>query len=113
LKLGYKGVWGDKDKYADSISDEFYGTDQIVVFDSNQIKLADGTNTNFDGNNPDIRFDEGGEIKLKLDEFERPDPPKRMKKSGELKEKLLEKLDYWVVWPNDLKNRYLTKKPLI
>ena len=62
LKLGYDGVWGDKKKYADSISNDLYGTDQIVVFNSNQIKLADGTNTTFDGNNPDIRFDEGGEI---------------------------------------------------
>ena len=34
-----------------------------VVFESNQIKLADGTNTTFDGNNPDIRFDDGGELK--------------------------------------------------
>jgi hypothetical protein len=31
-----------------------------VVMNPNQIKLADGTNTKFDGNNPDIRFDEGG-----------------------------------------------------
>ena len=35
----------------------------IVVFNPNQIKLADGTNTTFDGNNPDIRFEDGGEIK--------------------------------------------------
>jgi len=32
----------------------------FIVFDSNQIKLADGTNTTFDGNNSDIRFGEGG-----------------------------------------------------
>ena len=31
-----------------------------VVFNSNQIKLADGTNTTFDGSNADIRFAEGG-----------------------------------------------------
>ena len=35
---------------------------EIVVFQSNQIKLADGSNTTFDGNNPDIRFDDGGII---------------------------------------------------
>lgn len=29
-------------------------------FYSNQIKLADGSNTNFDNNNPDIRFGDGG-----------------------------------------------------
>ena len=33
-----------------------------VAFESNQIKLADGTNTTFDANNPDIRFAEGGLI---------------------------------------------------
>ena len=32
------------------------------VFNPNQIKLADGTNTTFDSNNPDIRFDEGGKV---------------------------------------------------
>jgi hypothetical protein len=33
-----------------------------VVFEPNQIKLADGRNTTFDGNNPDIRFDCGGKV---------------------------------------------------
>jgi hypothetical protein len=36
--------------------------DELVVFEPNQIKLADGSNTTFDGNNPDIRFDGGGEV---------------------------------------------------
>lgn len=35
-----------------------------AVFEPNQIKLADGSNTTFDSNNPDIRFDEGGEPQL-------------------------------------------------
>ena len=34
--------------------------DIFVAFESNQIKLADGTNTTFDSNNSDIRFDGGG-----------------------------------------------------
>ena len=34
-----------------------------VVFEPNQIKLADGTNTTFDSNNPDIRFKTGGSIR--------------------------------------------------
>jgi hypothetical protein len=34
----------------------------FIVFEPTQIKLADGTNTTFDGNNPDIRFANGGEI---------------------------------------------------
>jgi hypothetical protein len=33
-----------------------------IATSSNQIKLADGTNTTFDGSNPDIRFAGGGEI---------------------------------------------------
>lgn len=39
------------------------GTRHYIAFDSTQIKLANGKNTTFDGNNPDIRFDKGGEIK--------------------------------------------------
>jgi hypothetical protein len=35
---------------------------EIVAFEPNQIKLADGTNTTFDGSNTDIRFAEGGMI---------------------------------------------------
>jgi hypothetical protein len=34
--------------------------DNIAVFNSNQIKLADGTNTTFDSNNNDIRYAGGG-----------------------------------------------------
>jgi|688.fasta_scaffold03324_10 GNAT superfamily N-acetyltransferase len=33
---------------------------QFVVYEPNQIKLADGSNTTFDGNSPDIRYAEGG-----------------------------------------------------
>jgi 8-oxo-dGTP pyrophosphatase MutT (NUDIX family) len=36
--------------------------DVYFVHYSNQIKLADGTNTTFDANNPDIRFDDGGSV---------------------------------------------------
>ena len=34
-----------------------------VVFEPNQIKLADGSNTTFDGSNPDIRYAGGGKVK--------------------------------------------------
>jgi len=34
-----------------------------IAFEPNQIKLADGSNTTFDSNNPDIRYEEGGLIK--------------------------------------------------
>jgi hypothetical protein len=33
-----------------------------IAGNPNQIKLADGTNTTFDGNNPDIRYAGGGEL---------------------------------------------------
>ena len=35
---------------------------KIVVKQPNQIKLADGTNTTFDANNPDIRYEDGGAL---------------------------------------------------
>jgi hypothetical protein len=34
----------------------------LVVFNKNNLKLADGTNIKFDGNNPDIRFAKGGKV---------------------------------------------------
>ncbi len=49
-EMGYDGY-----KFTDEYS--------IVIFNSNQIKLADGTNTTFDGNNDDIRYKVGGKLK--------------------------------------------------
>jgi hypothetical protein len=39
------------------------GGNVYVAFHPEQIKLADGTNTTFDGNNPDIRYARGGYFK--------------------------------------------------
>ena len=39
-----------------------YNGDVYFVHFSNQIKLADGSNTTFDSNNPDIRYDNGGNL---------------------------------------------------
>ena len=41
---------------------KFSDENSVVVFNSKQIKLADGRNTTFDRNNPDIRFAKGGEM---------------------------------------------------
>jgi len=41
-------------------NEEIVPSDIFVVFEPNQIKLADGTNITFDANNPDIRFKDGG-----------------------------------------------------
>ena len=54
IKQGFNGVIK---KYPSG--DNAY---EFVVFNSTQIKLADGTNTTFDGSNPDIRFADGGEL---------------------------------------------------
>ena len=42
---------------------------QYLAFYPEQIKLADGSNTTFDANNPDIRFADGGEITSKQDDY--------------------------------------------
>ena len=39
----------------------------FTALESNQIKLADGSNTTFDQNNPDIRYDQGGELIKRAD----------------------------------------------
>jgi len=39
-----------------------------IVFEPSQIKLADGTNTTFDADNPDIRYDDGGEVEDLINE---------------------------------------------
>jgi hypothetical protein len=53
-----------------------------VVVKPNQIKLADGTNTTFDSNNPDIRYADGGTI---------PD----LLSSQEVADKLGRELHWW------------------
>lgn len=53
ILLNYKDSGGNKPILAN----------QYIVPNSNQIKLADGTNTTFDSNNPDIRYAKGGKIK--------------------------------------------------
>jgi hypothetical protein len=55
-------------KKTNNSADGLFGYDlgsniiSYVVFKSNQIKLADGTNTAFDSSNPDIRYEEGGSV---------------------------------------------------
>ena len=58
----FTGIFSDaiKEKGHDGVTTRF---GEIVVFEPEQIKLADGTNTTFDGNNPDIRFDTGGDVR--------------------------------------------------
>jgi len=62
IKNNHDGIFINNTKadslYADGLNN------QIIAFNSNQIKLADGTNTTFDGNNPDIRYKDGGELAM-------------------------------------------------
>ena len=44
----------------DGVFDGSFDYGDTVAFNSTQIKLADGTNTTFDSNNPDIRYKNGG-----------------------------------------------------
>jgi hypothetical protein len=55
----YKNDWEDKESKSDS----------FVLFNPSNIKLADGTNTTFDANNPDIRFDDGGKVETDVNLF--------------------------------------------
>ena len=61
LKKGIDGYY-----FTEFMSAEEGVVPVYVVFSSENVKLADGTNTTFDGNNPDIRFDDGGMTDFKF-----------------------------------------------
>ena len=54
IKNGYYGI-----RLVYNLESKIYF---FIAFEPEQIKLADGSNTTFDSNNPDIRFNKGGEI---------------------------------------------------
>lgn len=63
IAYDYDGVF-----YAEEYS-AFYDKDNpreftqaVTIFDSRQVKLADGRNTDFNPLNPDIRYEEGGKV---------------------------------------------------
>jgi hypothetical protein len=60
LKDSYNGILIDRNDFFAGINIK---RKDFIAFNPNQIKLADGSNTTFDGNNDDIRFEQGGEIK--------------------------------------------------
>jgi hypothetical protein len=58
-----------KAKYGENVGFEYDNKIEgegksFIALHPNQIKLADGSNTTFDANNPDIRYEEGGELDL-------------------------------------------------
>jgi|688.fasta_scaffold00340_23 hypothetical protein len=61
IPKNYDGIWSSLVWTNDYDYNEI-SEDEIIVYSPEQIKIADGTNTTFDGNNPDIRFEDGGEV---------------------------------------------------
>ena len=64
-----------KSKYGSSVGFEYNNKYEgkgksFIALSPNEIKLAYGSNTTFDGENPDIRFDKGGEIENLIDQGE-------------------------------------------
>jgi GNAT superfamily N-acetyltransferase len=64
-----------KSKYGSSVgfvyNNKYEGKGKsFIALSPEQIKLADGSNTTFDGENPDIRFAKGGEIENLIDQGE-------------------------------------------
>ena len=62
ISLDYDGVFQEYNLPKGTMAK--YPFIEIVAYYPSQIKLADGSNTTFDGENPDIRFDEGGSVEL-------------------------------------------------
>jgi hypothetical protein len=59
----YPYRWFNQDKINyQRIKADYIKEKHLITFNSNQIKLADGSNTTFDGRNPDIRFVKGGSV---------------------------------------------------
>jgi hypothetical protein len=76
----YENVYGEEvkgnyKKIADNEKD--YASLVFAVFNSNQIKLADGTNTTFDSENDDIRYADGGETESLIKDSKRGNTPAR------------------------------------
>lgn len=60
ISKGYDGIMDYG--HARKVNEDLY---EIIAFYTNQMKLADGTNTTFDNKTSDIRFGGGGSIKSK------------------------------------------------
>ena len=78
---------------------------ELVAFYHNQIKLADGSNTTFDGSNPDIRFDNGGGI----DDKYKINLKDAIKKTS-LKD--VESVGEWIKLPKEKIEFYLKEEPI-
>jgi hypothetical protein len=61
-----------------------YPVGLICLYFGNEIKLADGKNTTFDGSNPDIRFDKGGNINNEKQQLNKDMEYKNYAKGGKI-----------------------------
>jgi hypothetical protein len=75
---------------------------QIVAFYPNQIKLADGTNKTFDMNNPDIRFEKGGEMKNIVEQIGELVAPFQKKLAEERIARLIQEGETLSKWAKEL-----------
>ena len=92
--------------------------DEIVVYNSNQIKLADGTNTTFDANNPDMRYAYGGDLKIHFDTLEEYQKWISDKIQEQGKEVFIKSEEYRVAYPRyrklwNEKHNYIPQKRVI
>jgi hypothetical protein len=53
-----------KDNGYDAFVTKESGAYNLAIYNSKNIKLADGTNTTFDANNPDVRYAKGGKVDI-------------------------------------------------
>lgn len=60
-KSGFDSIYFNGE-FTNTSGKRTFKDDELVVFEPTQIKLADGTNTKFDANNPDIRYEGGGHL---------------------------------------------------
>jgi len=82
ISLKYDGVMQENDLPIGVKA--LYPFIEIVAYYPEQIKLSDGTNTTFDSNNPDIRFDEGGSINDKKQQLNKDMEYKNYAKGGKI-----------------------------
>ena len=73
LNIRNIGDWDDYDKGLDIVKRDGYNgvklDDDFLVFEPTQIKFANGSNTRFDPNNPDIRYEQGGKTQNDMKEI--------------------------------------------
>lgn len=85
MSYGYDGIfYGEEFQSGFDPEDPAQFTRAVTIFDSKQVKLADGRNLNFDPLIDDIRYDEGGEMEEPVEENAIKYPMNKKMKLGAL-----------------------------